>query len=536
MMEEITNGNKVFSDDKKYKTKPDFQTEHMKNKIKNIKKKKKMLNIQNIEPLVNIHEMPQDNSKEPIIEGLNFNPITTFKDDDWTGNDNIYEGGNKTNKSVESLADKIEKLYTKMKDAYDRFVYKITKGLSGSEFFNEDVKYVKTYLNWMLSIIVASFAVYNWVFLMFFKHNHSKDSDGTKVPVWKTPRDYIHNNASLNPFFWILDKFTNIPLFFPEYFKIAMITWLPQFITSNIDKNGLSKIVLILLFMYMLVLFTFLLHNSPDLIKNLLVNIAKFNFEGILTTFIYITTCVLFLMSFIETNPIAAILPIGGFISFVKFMNPLFWIEKIAIFIYLFFVGVPISVALCLCYIVSYTVGGILLYKDGKSMMEIKQLIDKFFDIYKPEPRRDTPCNPLSFFDKTINYMVMIFNYIYDNCIKLGFLAVMVYALIDSGINIKSNPLKLVTMLISIASILLVAIHGILSFIKGEPTQDDTVDIVNNIISNVDPPINANINRVNPIAKTTLSNIVENLNVNDNEKIKDGLKQGLNMFANQQPT
>lgn len=523
-MEGLINGNKVFSDDKKYKTNPDFQTEHMKNKIKNIKKKKKMLNIQNIEPLVNIHEISEDNRKEPIIEGLNLNPIVTFRSDEWTGNDNIYEGGNKDSISRKSVADRIEEMYNKLKDAYNRFIYNVTKQFSGKAFFESDVKHVKKYFNWILSIVVASIAVYNWAFLMFFKYDHSKSQEGTKVPIWKTPRDYISTRSSLNPFFYILDKFTNIPLFFPEYLKIAIITWLPEFITSKIDKNGISKIVLILLFMYMLVLLTFLAHNSPDIVKNVLVNIAKFNFEGPLTIFIYIVTGVLFLMTFIETNPIAALLPIGGFISLIKFMNPLFWLEKIVILIYLMFLGVPIATALCLGYILSYTIGGIFLYKDGRSILEIKELIDKFFDVYKPEPRRDTPCNPLSFFDKIINYMVRIFNYIYDNCIQLGFVMVMIYALIDSSVNIKSNPLKLVTMLTTIGSIILVVIYGILSFIKGGTEQPG---------SNMGPDVESTKENISltSISEPTISKIAENLNVNDNDKIKEGLKQGLDMIT-----
>lgn len=527
-MKEIIHGNKVFSDDKKNKSKADFQTEHMKNKIKNVKKKKKLLNIQNIEPLVNIHEMPEDNSREPIIEGLNLNPIVTFNDDEWTGNDNIYEGGEKDVLKTRSFAEIIEHLYQKLKDKYDKFIYNITKFLSGNEFFDNDVKHVKKYFNWMLSIIVASIAVYNWVFLMFFKYNHSKDNEGTKVPIWKTPRDYISQRSSLNPFYFILDKFTNIPLFFPEYLKIGLITWFPDFITRMIDKNGTSKIVLILLFMCILVLFTFMVNGSGELIKNILVNIAKFEFDGPLTILIYVITIVLFLMTFIETSPIAAILPIGGLLSIAKFMNPIFWVEKFLILIYLIFLGVPIATALCLCYILAYTLGGIPLYKKGQSIAEIKKLIDEFFDVYKPEPRRDTPCNPLSFFDKIINYMVRIFNYIYENCIKLGFVIVMLYALIDSGINIKSNPLKVITMLISISSIILVFMYGVLSFIKGEQ-ENENVTVTSNTINPVMEPIKETIN---PLTDTNISNIMEKLNTNDNDKIKEGLTHGLDILSN----
>ena len=527
-MKEIIHGNKVFSDDKKNKSKADFQTEHMKNKIKNVKKKKKLLNIQNIEPLVNIHEMPEDNSKEPIIEGLNLNPIVTFNDDEWTGNDNIYEGGEKDVLKTRSFAEIIEHLYQKLNDGYDNLIYNVTKFFSGNSFFSSDVKHVKKYFNWIISIIVASIAVYNWVFLMFFRYNHSKDNEGIKVPVWKTPRDYISERSSLNPFYHILDKFTSIPLFFPEYLKIAIIRWFPEFITSKIDKNGSSKIALILMFMCILLLFTFMVNGSGEFIKNILVDIAKFKFEGPLTILIYAITIVLFLMSFIETNPIAAILPIGGLLSIAKFMNPIFWVEKFFILIYLIFMGVPIATALSLCYILAYTIGGIPLYKEGQSIAEIKKQIDEFFDVYKPEPRRDTPCNPLSFFDKIINYMVRIFNYIYENCIKLGFVVVMLYALIDSGINIKSNPLKLVTMLISISSIILVFMYGILSFIKGESSKEEVTPITNNINSVVEPIKET----INPLAENNVSNIMEKLNTNNNDKIKEGLKQGLDILSN----
>ena len=530
-MKETIHGNKVFSDDKNNKSKADFQTEHMKNKIKNVKKKKKFLNIQNIEPLVNIHEMPEDNRKEPIIEGLNLNPIVTFKDDEWTGKDDIYEGGNKAVSKSRSFADIIEEFYQKLKDKYNKFIYNVTKLFSGKEFFDSDVKHVKKYFNWIISIIVASIAVYNWVFLMFFKYNHSKENEGTKVPIWKTPRDYISERSETNPFYFLLNKFTKIPLFFPEYLKLGLTKWVSEFITPMIDKNGSSKIVLILLFMCMLVLFTFMVNGSGELIKNILVDIAKFEFNGIFTLFIYVVTFVLFLGTFIEIYtdyPIITLLPIGPFVLFATVFNPIFWFDKIISLIYLIFLGVPIATALCLCYILAYSFAGIPLYKEGKSIAEIKKLIDEFFDVYKPEPRRDTPCNPLSFFDKIINYMMRIFNYIYDNCIQLGFVMVMIYALIDSGINIKSNPLKLVTMLISISSIILVFMYGILSFIKGESSEPDVPTMTNNIKSVVEPIKET----INPLAENNISNIMEKLNTDNNDKIKEGLKQGLDILSN----
>lgn len=535
-MKEQVKGNKVFSDVNKKKNILDFETEHMKNKIKNVKKKKKMMNIKNIEPLVNIHEMPEEenNNKKPIIEGLNLNPIVSFKDDEWTGNDDIYEGGNKKLYKARSYAEIIEDTYRKIKEKYDNFIYHLTKTFSGDTFNEADVKHVKKYFNWILSIIVASIAVYNWAFITFFRFEN-----GSKVNVWKTPRNFIHHNTLLNPLFWLIDKFTNIPLFFPDFLIIFTTSILPDFITSKIDKNGMSKIVLILIFMTILVSFTFLANNSGELIKNILVDIAKFDFSGILTIIIYFVTLVMFILTFMESNPLASILPMGGFLSLTKFLNPIFWVEKIIILLYLFFLGVPLATGLCLTFIISYTLFSIPIFKGDHSILEIKTLIDKFFDEYKPNERRDTPCQPLSFFEKVINYMVMIFNYMYDNCIQLGFVMVMLYALIDSGINLKSNTLKSTTMVSSVAGIMIVAAYTIISIIKGDKNND-----ISKPTTNEETPTTTTnpLHAMETIKETlkpedlqdTVKNISEKLNVDDNTELQDGLKKGVNLLSNLQ--
>jgi hypothetical protein len=104
----------------------------------------------------------------------------------------------------------------------------------------------------------------------------------------------------------------------------------------------------------------------------------------------------------------------------------------------------------------------------------------------------------------------------------------MLYALIDSGINIKSSPLKVITMLISITSILLVFMYGILSFIKGESSEPDVPTMTNNIKSVVEPIKET----INPLAENNISNIMEKLNTDNNDKIKEGLKQGLDILSN----
>ena len=542
-MKEPGNSNKVFSDDNKDMESTNFQTEHMKNKIKNIKKRKKILNIQNIEPLVNVHEKTntqpsQSNQKEGF----------TFRDDDWTGDDNIYEGGgNKSSTSeTRSFAELIEDAYKKMTDGYDKMIFNFTKaGSSDNKHINSDKGQLKKYINWLLAIIVASIGVYNWCFIMFYR-----TEGNIRVNVWNVPRDNINKRASFNRFFSLIKLFTDIPLFFTDFFKEYIIDWIPDTIMSKIDDPRSQKsydAVLISLFMFILTASVFMVNGSGETIKNIIVDLAKFEFKGVLPIIIYAVTGILFVMSFIETHPIAALIPIGRIISFAKIINPTFWIEKVVQLVYLIFVGVPLATATLIGYILFHTFFG--LFYNGANILHTKAKFDEFLNRYKPEERRHTTCNPLSFFEKIINYMIKIFNYIYDNCIKLGFLSVMLYALIDSGINIKNSALKTLIAVITLAYIIMVSIINILQVVYSDeqqpsteenitpPTVNETstrnpinipnlesiptTDTINNIANNLPIP-----------QKETFTKMADNLNVNDNTKIQDGLKAGMDILSN----
>ena len=541
-MKEPQNSNKVFSDANKDMETANFQTEHMKNKIKNVKKRKKLLNIQNIEPLVNIHDKPtaqpsQSNQKEGF----------TFRDDDWTGDDSIYEGGKKAGVSESrSFAQLIEDAYKKMTDWYDNVILTITKaGSSDRKHINSDKGQLKKYINWIFAIIVASIGVYNWCFIMFYRNEGD-----LRVNVWNVPRDYINKCGSYNPFCSFIKIFTDIPLFFTDFFKKFIIDWIPDTIMSKIDDPTSQKsydVVLISLFMFILTASVFMVNGSGEAIKNIIVDLAKFEFKGVLPIIIYAVTGILFVISFMENHPLAALLPIGRFISFATFMNPLFWIEKVVLLVYLIFVGVPLATATLIGYILFHTFFG--LFYNGANILDTKAKLDEFLNKYKPETRRDTPCNPLSFFEKIINYTIKIFNYIYDNCIKLGFISVMLYALIDSGINVKNSALKTLIAVITLACIIMVSIINILHVVDSDDphpsNEENTIPKTTNETSTRNPmnipsmesiPTTETINNIAnnlPIPqKETFTKMADNLNVNDNTKIQDGLKAGMDILSN----
>jgi len=70
--------------------------------------------------------------------------------------------------------------------------------------------------------------------------------------------------------------------------------------------------------------------------------------------------------------------------------------------------------------------------------------------------------------------------------------------------------------------------YGVLSFIKGEQ-ENENVTVTTNTINPVMEPIKETIN---PLTDTNISNIMEKLNTNDNDKIKEGLTHGLDILSN----
>lgn len=527
------NSNKVFSDDNKDMKPTNFQIEHMKNKIKNVKKKKRTLNIKNIEPLVNIHETSNNySSTSGVKEGF------TFKDCDWTGEDNIYEGSKTTVVDTSrSFAKIVEDAFKTLETWYDEKMLFLTKvGSSDDKHINHDKGYLKRYFNWIVSILVASFAVYNWCFILFYK-----DSAGARVDIFNVPREQIKKATINNPFMKIVNFFTDIPLFTTDAFKKYIIDYFPEYIMNKINDPSSPKnlkVVVLLLFMFILALSVFMVYGSKEIIKSIMIDFAKLEFSGILPIIVYTIIGILFLMTFIETNPLVDILPIGSFITLGKFMNPMFWLIKIVLLIYLVFIGAPLSTAIFGSYLLLHSLFG--MFYNGFNLWKTKNEFDDFLKQFKPIPKNDTACHPLSFFDKIVNYMTHIFNYIYDNCIQIGVIIVMLYALLDSQAKIKNNNLKILIMVITLSFI---GIIGIINMMRSIFSTNNNDTLSTNIsTSNEDNTINPlNIPNTQPTiiptkesmpdltnkipTKETISDIAGKLNINDNAAIQDGLKQ-----------
>jgi len=222
-------------------------------------------------------------------------------------------------------------------------------------------------------------------------------------------------------------------------------------------------------------------------------------------------------------------------ITFAEMFSILYWFKKIMLLIYLFFIGAPLSTAILFGYILFHSLFG--MFYNGTNLFKTKTDFDDFLKQYKPIPKSDTACSPLSFFDKIINYMTYIFNYIYDNCIQIGIIIVMIYALIDSSINIKNNALKSLIMVITLACIVGAVIYSILINVLSSSNNESSYTNVPTPDTDKFNPFNTpNIvpteesipdltGKLQIPTKETISDIAGKLNINDNATLQDGLNQ-----------
>ena len=438
-----------------------FQTENMVQKIKTVHKKKKKHNYKNIEPLENIHDTNNDSfpEREPIIEGLAVFPVATFSEDDWTKADDIYEGGNKSNPLTTklSLADIINAMYEYVNNLTTKTAETIVKVLSVKKHKSSDIPIIKKYVCWSLSIGAASIAVFNWVFLMFYKEYDER------VELYDISRESLHNAGIMNKFYALLDFLFDIPMFFPEKLQTIFVKDGPDFISNYVN--------IAVCFILILVYLTRFFYTSASSIRKLLVDLFSFNMSNPILSFMYGATFLLYILSFFEFQPISAALNIAKLAA--GFPASLFmpFISNIIKLIFLMMFAVPFAATFCLLYIFIFSFFGIPLLSNYGYFETISRIY-KYINKHKFHVKKDTPCNPLSFFERILNSFAIIFDFVYKYAIQLSIIVMLIYGIIDYATNIKGPILKLILLLLNCIIIIALGLNSYINYSVNEPDDD----------------------------------------------------------------
>ena len=434
-----------------------FQTEAMKNKINSVHKKKKRRNFKNIEPLENINEMEPTTSKPNIVRTTS-EPFATFSEDDWTQPDNIYEGGGpkRTTKKF-SAEDTINSLYDAINNVITKIAETIVNIGSGKSKNKEDVPIVKKYVCWFLSMIAAIVAVYNWAFMMFYKQN------GDRVELYDISRESLHEAGIVNTIYALLDFLLDIPLFFPEKLQEYFVKSGPDFLTSYINV----AVCFVLLFVILIRFF----YTSASSIRKILIDITSVNMSNPALSFMYGTTFLLYVLSFFEFQPISAALNVAKLVAGFPASLVMPFISNIFKIFFLMMFSVPIAATMCFMYLFVFSFFGIpLLSKDGFFATITK--IQQYINANKLPVKDETICKPMSLLDKIVNNFNIFLDFIYRYVIRIGFIVMLAYGLIDYVKHIKGPILKIVLMCINSMAIIVLGVTIFTSYITEiEPTD-----------------------------------------------------------------
>ena len=513
-----------FNDNSNSKTfsetnnKLNFQTENMVHKIKAVHKKKKKHNYKNIEQLENIHDTNNDGIPEdqPIIEGLSVLPVATFSEDDWTKADDIYEGKQQNAPTAKfSAVDIINATYDSINNITTKTAEIIVKIFSGKNRKDADVLIVKKYVCWSLSIIAASIAVFNWVFLMFYKES------GERVELYDISREMLHNAGLMNNFYALMDFLFDIPIFFPEKIQTILVKDGPDFISNYVNIS--------FCFILLLVGLTKFFYTSASSMRNGLIDMASFNMSNPILSFMYGTTFLLYILSFFEFQPISAALNVAKLVAGFPASLIMPFISNIFKIFFLMMFSVPIAATFSFLYIIVFSFFGIPLlsnYGFFETISKIREYINK----NKLPVKKDTTCNPLSFFDKILNNFSIAIDFIYKYAIRLSAIVMLIYGIFDYAVNIKGPTLKLILLIINCMIIAVLGVSSVNDYFIDTPVDENVVDKPDNDI----PPISSEPTLEDSIAADTsaIANWVATTTLPDLSDIKNKLPNFDNIAIN----
>ena len=474
---------KYLDEEKNVDNDDPFKPEVVVQKMKKIKKtKKKSNNYKNIEPLTSIYEQDEENDKSPTVEkkgpviqeGLSQDGIANFSEDEYTGKDDIYEGGDSAHKPVNSLTDIINACYNFLHSIPLEIAGWIILGIEGTtDTISEiskgqinvsdnshvsakiptrdqvnDQKVIARYIGWSFSIVISTYAIYNWFFITAYK-NEKKEV--VELPVI-FDRKMIYNKGVFDPSFKLIHYFFEHSIFFPEYLQKGIIkgseklraTFNPSFIFSML---------------FFLIIFA--LYHSLAFIRNLLIAIVKFDMKNLALSLMFSMISLLLMISFF-TPPIkinmdtwedvkilgpSVMAQMGELVSKI---NPVTGIMNLVIcFFYILFVlffGVPVAAMLCMGYLFVYTFFGIALLKKFNSE-EIKELIWKKIPKYarseKGRIKKESFCVRLTFWEKIINFIHGIFDVMYKYCVQIAIMYMLAFGIYDYWYNLRLRNVRL---------------------------------------------------------------------------------------------
>lgn len=488
----------------------DFQVESMKNKIRQVKNpKKKIINVQNIEPLVDVldpsndvivedvdsdSESDNDNdndnetttsdflqdetNKDTLREGIESSPKMDLSDDMYTSKtDDIYEGGGDNGCSM--IGNALSAGFDQISDTIDDFFYNFASLMASTDQDNKqevkDTHIIKKYVYWFFAVVIALFVVLNWFAIMFFR-----DPAGLPTPIHEDTnaeekRKIMELNKTLIPDFYngepsfarkvkdsdgTLKGFYGLLYWFLRYPFSGSDTLM--YVSTKLPSYVESYLPLSLWFLFLLIICIVGVYYVPRFLTTVVSKSLQMDPSD---PYLSIVQTILFIAYFLScitsasdedamkfwTN-LSNIHVIGGPI--------LVFLIQLALLLYVFLVAPIIFCLVLSCFILYYSIAPILkmdpqgpfaFYKKILSYIELEYNMVK-----EPYNSFETTC-PKSSFVSTVSYYLQTFSFaFYKYSHIIAFILLFVISMIEYSTSIKTSRIKNTMMIIAGSSIAVV--------------------------------------------------------------------------------
>ncbi len=420
-MNNIKNVKKEFSDSINI-DEHTFQTMHMENKLKKIKRRKKVKNnfknMETFETLQNTFENDEkkkaknDNieSFNNIVEGLNIDINDTENRDTYEGHDDVDEPESTSFDWKKELKKAINYLYDTSQEKIHTLSDKITDALSNGKATEKDRIILYNFISTIIAALASYPVSYNWYFLMFYLQ------DMTDVSLPHLSVEQLKNDTTitdpeqlkekwyvgmLSLFLW----FYEFALIFPANLDWFLTIFLPPVVNNFLD----GKVKFIVLFF---TIFT-IIRTALSKIKDFFISIID---ESSGNWIINVMLAIVFLMFFVSF--VRSLMEPGVRQSYENawfILLPILFIRFIVIII----LSVPFAGALCFLYLFFYSFFATILYKPKG---------DSFYDLYSKisyhinNSKIDKPprsCDGESLFSKLLRIIVNIVGVFKDNVLEI---------------------------------------------------------------------------------------------------------------------
>lgn len=433
----------------------DFQSAHMIQKIKKIRKKKQKQNITGMAEFdvltntpssqthvvdANVSARPDTSSSSPANSSSIFSveywknrmlgktvegAKNYFEDSEYEGRDNLKEPESKSSKVKLTIIRGINSVYDAINTINQTIASGIVNGISVNTATDKDIAIVRNQIALIESALVSSWMVYNWYYLM----HYAKDT-GKEIPAFSR----THILSTCGAWGKALLYFVEYALWFPEKLDQLLLQWIPN--ASSWFLNGTCQFLLI----YVLCLI--LTKNFAIAFKNFFIDLLTDATGNMLINLMFAIVFILLFVSIFTLNFVGEIKHDAAEVVsiFKSAINPfpslIAWFFRFLITI---IISVPMGAVICGLYLIIYSFFGVYIYGGvGWGLSSARTDIDEHLRNAKAGFQEEDMCNSgglMAFILAILRFLFKIVDYVKEHLLKAVFLVIF----FNSSISMTNN-------------------------------------------------------------------------------------------------